>query len=116
MATRFGPDPLLDELETQRLEFEAQFGGDRKKIAEYYMEYQKQFADRLVTSGAAGLRDGTRGGKARKVGRGICIEPGSGRHWRGIERGEAPEQPRRAPRLVIDAEVRVVQQRAHRLA
>lgn len=50
MATRFRSDPLLDELEAQRLEFEAQFGGDRKKIAEYYMEYQKQFADRLVRS------------------------------------------------------------------
>ena len=50
MATRFDPDPLLDELEAQRSEFEAQFGGDRKKIAEYYMEYQKQFADRLVRS------------------------------------------------------------------
>jgi hypothetical protein len=50
MATRFGPDPLLDELEAQRLEFEAQFGGDRTKITEYYMEYQKQFADRLVRS------------------------------------------------------------------
>jgi hypothetical protein len=50
MATRFGPDPLLDELEAQRLEFEAQFGGDRKKIAKYYMEYQKQFAKRLVRS------------------------------------------------------------------
>jgi len=50
MATRFDSDPLLDELEAQRMEFEAQFGGDRTKIADYYMEYQKQFAERLVTS------------------------------------------------------------------
>ena len=50
MTTRFRPDPLLDELDAQRLEFEAQFGGDREKIAEYYREYQKQLADRLVTS------------------------------------------------------------------
>jgi hypothetical protein len=48
MATRFDPDPLLDELDAQRMEFEAQFGGDRTKIADYYLEYQKQFAERLV--------------------------------------------------------------------
>lgn len=50
MATRYDPDPLLDELEAARMQIEAPFAGDRKKFAEYYMEYQKQFADRMVTS------------------------------------------------------------------
>ncbi|HEY7771410.1 hypothetical protein [Longimicrobium sp.] len=50
MAARYDPDPLLDELEATRLQIEAPFAGDRKKFFEYYMEYQKQFADRLVTS------------------------------------------------------------------
>lgn len=66
MATRFRPDPLLDELEAQRLEFEAQFGGDRKKIAEYYMEYQKQFAHRMVTSVRPAVEPAPEGGNSGK--------------------------------------------------
>ena len=62
MATRFRPDPLLDELEAQRLEF----GGDRKKIAEYYMEYQKQFADRMVTSERPAVEPAPEGGNSGK--------------------------------------------------
>lgn len=50
MATRYDPDPLLDEIEAARLQIEAPFAGDRQKFAQYYMEYQKQFADRLLTS------------------------------------------------------------------
>lgn len=97
MATRFGPDPLLDELETQRLEFEAQFGGDRKKIAEYYMEYQKQFADRLVTSVRPVSGTEPEGGKPGKSAAGSASSPaqaGTGAASNAARRQSSPAAPR----------------------
>lgn len=66
MATRYDPDPLLDEIEAARLQIESPFAGDRKKFAEYYMEYQKQFADRMVTSVRPAVEPAPEGGNAGK--------------------------------------------------
>ncbi|MBW3656230.1 MAG: hypothetical protein KY444_08985 [Gemmatimonadetes bacterium] len=66
IATRYDPDPLLDELEAARLQIEAPFAGDRKKFAEYYMEYQKQFADRMVTSVRPAVEPALEAGKPGK--------------------------------------------------
>ena len=41
-------DPLLDEVDEARREILAEYGGDPRKALESYLEYQKQFADRLV--------------------------------------------------------------------
>jgi hypothetical protein len=41
-------DPLLDEVDEARREILAECGGDPRKALESYLEYQKQFADRLV--------------------------------------------------------------------
>lgn len=66
MDQRHRPDPLLDELEADRLGFEARFGGDMKKISAYYMEYQRRFADRLVTREQL---DGERSPRPAEVGK-----------------------------------------------
>jgi hypothetical protein len=41
-------DPLLDEIDEARRRILADCGGDPEKVLEFYFEYQKQFADRLV--------------------------------------------------------------------
>lgn len=41
-------DPLLDEVDEARRRILAECGNDPKKALESYLEYQKQFADRLV--------------------------------------------------------------------
>ena len=41
-------DPLLGEVDEARREILAECGGDPRKALESYLEYQKQFADRLV--------------------------------------------------------------------
>lgn len=41
-------DPLLDEVDEARRRILADCGNDPEKVLEFYMEYQKQFADRLV--------------------------------------------------------------------
>jgi hypothetical protein len=42
------PDPLLDEVDEARRRILAECDNDPKKVMESYLEYQKQFADRLV--------------------------------------------------------------------
>jgi hypothetical protein len=41
-------DPLLDEIDGARRRILADCDNDPEKVLEFYMEYQKQFADRLV--------------------------------------------------------------------
>lgn len=41
-------DPLLDEVYEARQRILEECGGDPQKALESYLEYQKQFADRLV--------------------------------------------------------------------
>jgi hypothetical protein len=41
-------DPLLDEVDEARRQILAECGGDPRKALESYLEYQKQFGDRLV--------------------------------------------------------------------
>ena len=41
-------DPLLDEVDEARRRILAECGNDPQKVMESYLEYQKQFADRLV--------------------------------------------------------------------
>ncbi len=41
-------DPLLDEVDEARLRILAKHDNDYRKVWESYLEYQKQFADRLV--------------------------------------------------------------------
>lgn len=42
------PDPLLEEIWAIRRRIAAQHGNDPKRLIAHYIEYQKQFADRLV--------------------------------------------------------------------
>ena len=41
-------DPLLDEVDEARQRILEECGGDPDKVLESYLEYQKQFGDRLV--------------------------------------------------------------------
>ena len=41
-------DPLLDEVDEARRQILAECSGDPRKALESYLEYQKQFGDRLV--------------------------------------------------------------------
>ncbi|HYR09893.1 MAG TPA: hypothetical protein VEQ60_19120 [Longimicrobium sp.] len=41
-------DPLLDEIDEARRRILAECDNDPRKALESYLEYQKQFADRLV--------------------------------------------------------------------
>jgi ribosomal 50S subunit-associated protein YjgA (DUF615 family) len=43
------PDPLLDEVDEARQRILAECDNDPKKVMESYLEYQKQFADRLIS-------------------------------------------------------------------
>lgn len=42
------PDPLVDEVREVRRQISARFGHDPVRLAEYYMELQEQYRDRLV--------------------------------------------------------------------
>lgn len=42
------PDPIVDEVRQVRHEISARFGHDPVRLAEYYMELQEQYRDRLV--------------------------------------------------------------------
>ena len=42
-------DPLLEELDEARSRIFAKCDHDPEKVYEYFMEYQKQFADRLIS-------------------------------------------------------------------
>jgi hypothetical protein len=41
-------DSLLDEIHEIRRRISAEHGHDLKRLVEHYMEYQKQFAGRLI--------------------------------------------------------------------
>lgn len=49
-------DPLLDEVDEARRQILAECGGDPRKALESYLEYQKQFGDRLVNYEKASRR------------------------------------------------------------
>lgn len=42
-------DPLLEELDEARRRLFTKCDHDPEKVYEYFMEYQKQFADRLIS-------------------------------------------------------------------
>ncbi len=42
-------DPLLDEVDEARLRILAEHDNDYRKVWQFYLESQKQIADRLVT-------------------------------------------------------------------
>jgi hypothetical protein len=41
-------DPVLEEIWAIRDRIGARFGNDIHKLGEYYMDFQKQFGDRLI--------------------------------------------------------------------
>lgn len=43
-------DDAIEEVRSVRRRLSARFDDDPHKITEYYMEYQKQFGDRLLSS------------------------------------------------------------------
>lgn len=57
MDETWPPDPLLDEVDEARRRILAECGGDPQKVMESYMEYQKQFADRLVNYDKSARKD-----------------------------------------------------------
>ena len=44
----YPPDPMIDEIRAIRRKISAEHGHDPKRLVEHYMEFQQQFADRLV--------------------------------------------------------------------
>lgn len=40
-------DPVLDEVRRVRREISQEHGNDTRRLVEHYLEYQKQFRDRL---------------------------------------------------------------------
>ncbi len=47
--TPLPPDPVIDEIREIRRRISAQFDHDPKRLLEYYIEFQRQFGDRLVS-------------------------------------------------------------------
>jgi hypothetical protein len=50
-------DPLLEELDEARQRIFAKCDHDPAKVIEWYMEYQKQYADRLISRHQQSPRD-----------------------------------------------------------
>jgi vacuolar-type H+-ATPase subunit H len=48
MTRRTSADELIDEIREIRRQIFAECGNDPKRLVEHYMEFQQQFADRLV--------------------------------------------------------------------
>ncbi|MBV9109442.1 MAG: hypothetical protein JO306_08565 [Gemmatimonadetes bacterium] len=48
MEHELASDPVLEEIWAIRERLGERFGNDVRKLGEYYMEFQKQFAERLV--------------------------------------------------------------------
>ena len=48
MARRTAADQVIDEIREIRKQIFAECGNDPQRLVEHYMEFQKQFADRLV--------------------------------------------------------------------
>jgi hypothetical protein len=42
------PDPLIDEIHAIRAQIAAEHGNDPQRLIAHYIEYQKQFKDRLI--------------------------------------------------------------------
>jgi hypothetical protein len=42
-------DPLLEELDAARRRLFAKCGNDPERVFEWFLEYQKQYADRLIS-------------------------------------------------------------------
>lgn len=56
------PDPTLDRIRRVRHEISEEVGHDPKRLVAHYLEYQKQFSDRLVQdSRDSGMRSRNRG-------------------------------------------------------
>ena len=51
------PDPLLDEVDEARRRLLAEFDNDPRKVMEYYIQQQEQYADRLVNYGTPEKKD-----------------------------------------------------------
>lgn len=49
MSKHEEPDPLIDEIRAIRAQISREHGDDVERLGKHYMEYQKQFADRLVS-------------------------------------------------------------------
>lgn len=48
MSKRDETDPLVDEIRAIRARISREHGDDVRRLGEYFMEYQKQFADILI--------------------------------------------------------------------
>lgn len=61
MGIGSGADELIDEIREIRRRIWERHGNDPKRVVEHYIEYQKQFADRLVPPpDTTGLKDRAR--------------------------------------------------------
>jgi len=49
MSEHDTPDPLIYEIYEIRKRISREHGGDIDRLVEHYMEYEKQFADRLIS-------------------------------------------------------------------
>lgn len=50
MSKREEPDPLIDEIREIRARISREHGDDMQRLGKYFMEYQKQFADQLIST------------------------------------------------------------------
>ena len=50
MTTPLPPDPVIDEIREVRRRISARFDDDPERLVAYYMELQKQYGDRLLSS------------------------------------------------------------------
>ncbi|MFL5386982.1 MAG: hypothetical protein ACJ8GN_31190 [Longimicrobiaceae bacterium] len=50
MSEHDTPDPLIDEIYEIRKRISREHGDDIDRLVEHYMEYEKQFADRLIST------------------------------------------------------------------
>jgi hypothetical protein len=49
MSEHDTPDPLIDEIYEIRKRISREHGDDIDRLVEHYMEYEKQFTDRLIS-------------------------------------------------------------------
>lgn len=50
MSEHDTPDPLIDEIHEIRKRISREHGDDIGRLVEHYMEYEKQFTDRLIST------------------------------------------------------------------
>jgi uncharacterized protein YeaO (DUF488 family) len=58
------PDPPIDESQEIRQAISARFGHDPAKLVDFYMEYQKELHDRLLSTREAAAKKGKDGKSA----------------------------------------------------